>query len=221
VFDTGGTVISGLYDDVFCKKLYESPKPLPVRPRIIDAGGHLGVSSLYFLTRYPSCRLTVIEANPWLAKLLKANLGGWTAQAEVIEAALSVERGTVDFHVKEEDLLAVTGAIDNRERPEFAMRTVKVPCVDARDLLTEPVDLMKLDVEGHEYALLRLPVFAPERVRNLVIEFHDLHRRMPEFLETMHILTVERGYRAAGADNVMLDAQSIARQEDCPIIKLF
>ena len=218
---TRGTGIAPLYDDVFLRRLYESPAPMPHAPRIVDAGGHLGLASLYFVTRYPDCQLTVIEANPHLAELLRINLAAWASRVEILEAALSTQDGELEFHVKRDNLLAVTGAIESRERAGLEMSTFKVKSLDARSVLSEPVDLMKLDVEGHEYQLLRLPQFEPGLVKRLIVEFHDVDRRRAEFEEVTTLLIAQRGYRVASDENVALGLPQVHQLEGCPVLKLY
>jgi FkbM family methyltransferase len=212
--------IASLYDEVFLRRQYESAKPLPAAPRIVDAGAHLGLASLFFLTRYPACRLTVIEANPRLAELIRINLAPWWSRLELVEAALSLSNGTVEFHVSRENLLNVTGAIVNRELQHQELSTFVVPSVDARELLREPVDLMKLDVEGHEYELLELPLFEPGHIHNMVIEFHDVERRREQFVRLIGKL-VERGYHIASPENVALHEDAVAQLRGCPVLKLY
>jgi FkbM family methyltransferase len=218
---TGGTSVANLYVEVFCRELYQSPTPIPVAPRIVDAGGHLGMASLYFLSRYPRCRLTTFEPNPALASLLRRNLAPWAGQATVVEAALSTQAGTTRFHVTRDNPLNVTGGIDNREADGCAVSELEVACVDARAVLSEPVDLMKLDVEGHEYALLRLELFNPGHIRNLVIEFHDIEQRAAEFAELMQLLVEQRGYRVADLDAVQLGVRDLQALQGCVVLKLF
>jgi FkbM family methyltransferase len=218
---TGGSSIASLYSDVFCRESYASPKPLPAAPRIIDAGGHLGMASLYFLQRYPSCHLTTLEPNPTLAALLRQTLSGYGPQVVLLEAALSTSNGTSQFHITSDNLFNVTGGIDNREAPDRAVTRLVVPQVDARDVLREPVDLMKLDVEGHEYELLPLPLFEPSHVRNLVVEFHDVERRSLQFRALARTLMEERGYRAATTEDVELDLAEVQQLTGCPVLKLF
>jgi FkbM family methyltransferase len=217
---TGGLSLSGLYGEIFCQELYESPKPLPAAPRIVDAGGHLGLASLYFLRRYPDCRLTTYEPNPHLAQLARQTLSQFRDRATLVEAALSTQNGTVNFHLTTEDPLNVTGGIENRESLS-AVSVLSVPQLDVREQLREPVDLMKMDVEGHEFELLPLALFEPRHVRNLVIEFHDIDQREDRFVELMGVLMHERGYRVANARGVELSFEQVTALRGCPVLKLY
>ncbi|MFT5287945.1 MAG: FkbM family methyltransferase [Planctomycetota bacterium] len=218
---TGGTAISHLYDDVFCKEAYVSPKPLRAKPRIVDAGGHLGLASIYFLTQYDPSELVVIEANPHISPLLTLTLAPWGGTARVLGGAISMENGTTEFHITSDNLFNVTGGIDNRENDNREVNTISVPTFDAREILKEPVDLMKLDVEGHEYELLHLEEFRPDHVLNLVIEFHDVHERREEFDALIDLLVNERGYKIASSDSVALTQADLADATGSIVLKLY
>lgn len=197
VIETGGAEVASLYDQVFCQDLYRSPKPLPAAPRIVDAGGGLGMASLYFLFRYPSCRLTILEPNHTLAALLRRTLAPFGDRATLFEAALSTRDGVID----------VPGS--------------RTTCVDARALLREPIDLLKLDLEGHEFELLQLEQFEPRWVHNMVIAFRQLDRRPREWSALCRCLIEERGYRIATADAVELGLQELSQLGGSAVLKLF
>jgi FkbM family methyltransferase len=217
---TGGIGLSGMYGEILCEQMYESPKPLPAAPRIVDAGGHLGLASLYFLHRYPDCRLTTFEPNPHLAARARQTLRQFRERATLVEAALSTQDGTTSFHLTSDNPLNVTGGIENRET-QHAVHVLHVRQLDAREQLREPVDLMKMDVEGHEFELLPLPLFEPGHIRNLVIEFHDIELRVERFVELMRLLMEERGYRVANAGRVALSFQQVTALRGCEVLRLY
>jgi FkbM family methyltransferase len=220
VFHTGGQSVANLYDAIFCDRLYESPTPLPAAPRIVDAGGHLGMASLYFLTRYPANRVLTIEANPSLVELLRENLAPWAGRNQIVAAALATHAGSTTFYVDADNPFTVTGGIENRERPDLRVQQIEVPCVDAAQLLREPIDLMKLDVEGHEYALLQLELFRPSHVKNLVIEFHEVDAPRERFARTLALLA-QRGYRVANDAGTQVTREDLAQSSGCVVLKLF
>lgn len=217
---TGSTSVAHLYDDVFCHRSYESPKPLPRTPRIVDAGAHLGMAALFFLARYPDCQLTCFEPNPNLAPLLRLNVARWSERATVHEAALSVQEGKVRFHITQDNPFNVTGGIDNRENEQRMVRVHEVRAMDARECLARHVDLMKLDVEGHEYELLKLELFRPDHISNLVVEFHDIDVKRRQFVETMAALS-SRGYRVANEGGVQIDPGELSGLTGSIVLKLY
>jgi FkbM family methyltransferase len=155
-----------------------------------------------------------------LAQLLRETLAPYVPRATLVEAALSTAAGMSAFHITSDNLINVTGGLENREPAERAVTQLTVACVDARQLFREPIDLLKLDVEGHEFELLPLPVFAPQHVRNLVVEFHDVERRTEQFRALMRLLRDERGYRVTSSRGRELTARAIERLTGCPVLKL-
>lgn len=145
-------------------------------PFIIDAGAHVGVATHYFKRRYPRARILALEANPVTFALLNENvtanrLNGVNAR----HAALSPRPGTIDFYTApSDDKPGAWGdsAIPQLWHEEDEVSVVKVPAVTLSSLLTEPVDLLKLDIEGLETEVLAEAASQLRLVREVILEFH-------------------------------------------------
>jgi FkbM family methyltransferase len=155
-------------------------------PRILDCGGNVGLASLFFKHRCPAARITAYEADPALVKILRANLdANGAADVESVHAALWTANGRVTFQADGSDsgmIGTLPGAV--------AGTAVDVPSLRLRDLIEgDPngcIDLLKLDVEGAEDAVLAdcEPVLA--RVRAIVLDLHEFdpaRRQAPRVLE--------------------------------------
>jgi FkbM family methyltransferase len=142
------------------------------------------MSVIWFKQVYPRAKVTVYEADSDLATLLTQNLAAaGISGVEVQNAAVWDKDGTVRFDNRGQDkgLVSDTGA-------------VAVRSVDLALHLPERVDLLKLDVEGAEYGIIRRLVETGNiaRVRNLVAEFHIKRGDMNDCLAALGQL------RAAG-----------------------
>lgn len=162
---------------------FESAAP---EPRILDCGANLGLASLYFKRLYPRARITAFEADPGLAEMARDNLkANGAADVEVVQAAVWTRGGTLDFHCEGAD----SGTIAEIAGPAGSGPVRTVPCVRLRDLLErEPVDLLKLDVEGAEAGILADCAGALGQVRALIAEVHDFEpdrRHTPEILSLL------------------------------------
>ncbi len=154
-------------------------------PRILDCGANVGLSSLYFKRMYPNARITAFEADPAIAAVLSGNLtrNGF-GDVEVVSAAVWTRGGSLAFRSEGSD----SGGVEEVS-PGLVGRSVKVPAVRLRDLLErESVDLLKLDIEGAEEAVLSdcEPVLG--NVSALVMELHEFrraHRSTPAVLELL------------------------------------
>jgi|SRR5215813_1719382 len=114
-------------------------------PLILDCGGNIGLSVVWFKQRYPKSRVMVFEADPSIAEVLKSNMAVLKLKdVEIVQAAVWNQTGTVAFAPDGAD----AGQIN--ERPGHR----EVRSVRLADFITEPVDLLKLDIEGAEYRVV-------------------------------------------------------------------
>lgn len=136
------------------------------QPRILDCGANIGMSSLRFRARFPGARLSAFEADPELARLTEANLRrAGDRSTDVHAKAIWTHTGTVLFDRTGDDAGHVT--LDGA--------AVSVPCVDIAALCGERVDLLKLDIEGAEYAVVERLAAARviSNVDRMIIECHE------------------------------------------------
>jgi FkbM family methyltransferase len=127
-------------------------------PFIVDAGSNIGMSILFFKALYPEARIIGFEPNPQAYALLKRNVdsNGLTG-VQVHHAALGLEDATVDFFVDPEYPTSLN-ASTNRKMMDANMSPTKRTTVQQVRLSTfidREVDLLKLDVEGAEDAVLK------------------------------------------------------------------
>jgi len=172
------------WQDIFVRRVLDFDAGVAA-PRILDCGANVGLASLFFKRRYPRARLTAYEADPALCELLRANLAGNGAgDVEVQHAAVWSTAGTITFRCEGSDsgmIESLPGAVDGRSRT--------VPSIRLRDAIAgERVDLLKLDIEGAEDAVLADCEPALERVRAIVMDLHEFDaasRQAPRVLERL------------------------------------
>ena len=146
---------------------FESPVP---EPRILDCGANVGLAALYFKRLYPGARITAYEADPALAVLCGRNLAANGAEdVDVEAAAVWCAGGAVRFQQEGAD----SGAIEGMSAGLRA-NAVTVPAVRLRDVIAvERIDLLKLDIEGAETAVLADCAEALDNVAAIVMELHE------------------------------------------------
>lgn len=152
-----------LYEEVFVRKLYDFRTDVPA-PVIVDCGGNVGFTVLRFKQLYPESRVTVYEADPAICCVLKENVRtlGLTG-VEVVCAGVWHSDGEFGF---------VTEGGDGGRLAQEG--NVRVPTLRLADRLKDPVDLLKLDIEGGEWEVLAdlCDSGALDRVNHLIVEFH-------------------------------------------------
>jgi FkbM family methyltransferase len=182
------------YYQIFVQGIYQVDG-LGNTPKIIDCGGNIGLSVIAFKRRYPQARIVVFEADPALAAILAWNIKSLGMTDVTIEAkAVGAANGQVLFQPDG----AVDGHVIAPDGTTGHANTISVPAVRLSDLIDadEPVDLLKLDIEGSEYDVIadlsesgRLA-----QVRSLICEVHGNPATQRRFAELWRQLT-EAGFR--------------------------
>lgn len=156
-------------------------------PRILDVGANIGVATMYWRRRYPDAHITAFEPDPAIFKVLESNLQCWEPelQTELVQAAVWSHEGTVAF---------IQEGADAGRVEEGDSETVSVPAVSLRGFLEEPIDLLKIDVEGAELEIIRDCADSLNSVRRVFVEHHSFAGRDQGLNELLDIL-VDAGFR--------------------------
>jgi FkbM family methyltransferase len=128
---------------------------------ILELGANVGYFTVQGAKAGPRARYIAVEPYPVSARVCRANLelNRIRSVELVTAAAVAHTEPAVELHVPGDQLAAPTVAFISAgtELPERMSRrvrqTISVPAVDVRPLLSG-IDLLKLDVEGQEHALL-------------------------------------------------------------------
>jgi FkbM family methyltransferase len=157
-------------------------------PRILDCGSNIGAASLFFKRQYPDARITAYEADPELCAMTARNLErNGAADVEVVHAALWTDNGEVSFLAEGSDS-GMVGAVGGAA-PGIQAKTVTVPSLRLRDVLAhDRIDLLKLDIEGAEDAVLIDCEPVLDRVSAIVMDLHEFdpaNRRSPRVFECL------------------------------------
>lgn len=153
-------------------------------PRVIDCGAHIGLATLWIKRRWPRARVTAFEADPEIAETLAINLTRNKAHdVEVVPAAVWTHTGTVRFRSTGTDAGALDAVAADTGGSPGEVRSERL-----RDWLTEPIDLLKVDIEGAELDVLMDSADRLHLVRNIHLEVHDFdptRRLLPRSLLTL------------------------------------
>jgi FkbM family methyltransferase len=197
---SGGGPISHLYISLFVEKEYEPIVPIPECPRIVDFGAHIGFASIYFASQFPGCRLTSVEANPATFAILSQNLAPFSG-VELIRGAVSDHDGTAEFFVTATHKTNVNASLFRGDAGKERLDSIQVNLLDARRWLSEPTDILKIDIEGGEYALLDAGLVRRDRVRFLAIEMHGVRTEAERFRGAIRRLAGDLGFRIYTNEN--------------------
>jgi FkbM family methyltransferase len=175
------------WDEILTREIYRFPHATG-DVRILDGGANLGLASLYFLTTYPKAFITAIEPDPDCFALLQRNLE-WASPSSVFlkNCALAGQRGRRKFFSHAGD----AGRLDVPLAPTFP--SVEVDCLPLDDFLSEPVDFVKLDLEGAETEVLTSSRHL-HQIHYLFIEHHSFLGRFQDLDQALRSLS-DSGFR--------------------------
>jgi len=150
--------------DIFEKQIYYfyTKKKFPV---IIDAGGYIGMSVLYFKSIYPQAHITVFEPDTNIFLVLKKNIEtNSLKKVKLINAGLGKINNSVEFYPDGADGGSMYKISNNK--------TTKIRIVKLSSYINQPVDLLKMNIEGAEGEVFEEIEDKLHFVKEIIFEYH-------------------------------------------------
>jgi len=167
-------------EEIFRQQLY-SFDPGRSRPVIVDCGANVGLSVIFFANRFPQAEILAFEPDPVLFAKLQENVRTLGLKGvQLVPAAVSSRAGKVRFHSSGD----LGGRIEANEQSS-GTSLVEVETIRLKTELERifeqhgSIDMLKIDIEGEEWAVLEDCRDVLPKVANLFVE---LHRRKGEDL---------------------------------------
>ena len=175
------------FKELFVDELYKF-ETNSKEPIIYDCGANIGMSCLYFKKLYPQAKIKAFEADPKIAKVLENNLKKniCIEGIEIINSAVWIDNNGLQFASEGADGGSIYG---NKNR-------VNVSSIRLKDFLEkeEQIDMLKIDIEGAEYEVLKDCKDSLRNVNNLFVEYHSWNRSEQKFSEILEIFE-KNGFR--------------------------
>ncbi len=146
-------------------------------PTIIDAGAHIGLSTLYFKSLYPHAHIIAIEPHPTLFQLLKKNIFENQIQnVHLHNIALDKQEADRQFFIdtSHHEWWSTAGFYQGGWTTDQVTEPIRVSTQTLSSFLTEHVDLLKLDIEGAEMPVLQESYTKLHLVDHIFVEFHPV-----------------------------------------------
>jgi len=166
VYLRAGTTDLNVYDEIFIDKEYDINLDNPLF--IVDAGAHIGLSSVFFASKYPKATVVAIEPEPSNFNILVMNAKNFT-NIKPLRAGLWSRK----THLHIQDANVDTWSFRVLEDPSGE----GIPALGIRDIMSdfnaEQIDVLKIDIEGSELEVLNNHHSWIDSVGTLIIELHD------------------------------------------------
>lgn len=168
------------------------------RPVIIDAGAHIGLATLYFKKLFPTAHITAIEPNEQTAHILEQNIQeNRLPDVTIVTKALATSaHAAMPFYRDQtahrwwSTASFYPGAWTGDQQSEL----LQVATTTLRDVVTSTlaeaktttVDLLKMDIEGAEQAVLSAGQDQLPKIRHIFVEFHPVGgQQLPKLVEIL------------------------------------
>jgi FkbM family methyltransferase len=166
-------------------------------PLIIDVGSYIGLSILYFKKFYPDSKIVAFEPNPTAFNMLKENLFiNNIKDVEINQVAILNNEGQRDLYIDNTDMDRFSVASFNKDawNKEVISKKIRVKTEKLDKYLKSEVDMLKLDVEGSEQAILGSIRKYFKNIKNIVFEYHPTENqnldRILEFMDKSYNIEI-------------------------------
>lgn len=175
--------------EIWLEDAYRLPFPIS-NSVLVDLGANIGFTSIWLAKKYGFARVIAVEPNAANAELVRKNFALNGIAGTVVEAAVGPEDGTAKFRAAAESNM---GRLSDEGDDEVTVVSMK--SLFERFQLTD-IDLVKLDIEGGEQALLTGPGEWLYHTRALIAEFHPDMIDYPGLTQLLE----QRGFRYVRAN---------------------
>jgi FkbM family methyltransferase len=153
-FSTYGGVFC-MFNEIFANEIYKFNSKTP-NPKIIDCGSNIGLSILYFKSLYPQAEIIGFEPGPETFGLLKKNIEDNNLEnVTVHNKALSDKEGHLTFYVCKENPAHGGWSVGGEKNVNYEKVEQQIPCTQLSNYITNPVDFLKIDIEGAEDLVIK------------------------------------------------------------------
>lgn len=183
-----------LKKEIFSENCYylELEKDDPV---IVDAGAHIGMSTLYFKMLFPNARVIAFEPVPYNIEILRKNIEeNQLENVEIYEAVVAPKSGILRIQepIGEGAWRSGAGIIPKGWKGIQENREIKVEAIGIQEILHDKIDIFKMDIEGMEYEVIRNAGSLLRNVSNWIIEVHP---RKDHRIEEIQKILVQNGFK--------------------------
>jgi FkbM family methyltransferase len=151
---------------------------LPSQPFIIDCGANIGLSVIYFKYHYPNAQVLAFEPDDLNFSLLEKNIGSYGYTNVILrKEAVWTENTYLSFSNEG----TMSSRIDEKS-------PAKVKAIRIKELLHNKIDLLKIDIEGAEYRVIKDIQDQLHYVQNMFLEYHGNFKQNNELIEIFKIV---------------------------------
>lgn len=182
-----GMAFYDTYKEVFETEIYKF-NAVGASPIIIDCGANMGLSVLYFSKNYPNAKIFAFEPDATVLPFLEKNIESYGLKNVVLDPKAVWNEVTELTFYTDNGLGGRVGLEYENQKP------VLVSTIRLKDLLHQEVDMLKIDIEGAEYKVLKDCEELLPNVKNVFLEYHSFYDETQHLDEILNIFK-RQGFR--------------------------
>lgn len=182
-----GMAFYDTYREIFQNNIYEF-KTNSSKPIILDCGANMGLSILYFSKKYPNAEIIAFEPDESVLPFLIKNINfQGLHNIELHKKAVWTEESELKFFTD--------NGLGGRIGKEYENQTPKIiKSIRLKDVLNRPIDMLKIDIEGPEYLILKDCEDLLFNIKNIFVEYHSFYDE-EQHLEDLLTILKRQGFR--------------------------
>ncbi len=191
-----------IFYEIFLYKAYKLPEPILANATfVIDAGAHVGLASLFFLSCSTQGKIISIEPDAENYSILQKNLEGFIQSGKLVSvnAALDNKDGVLNISRSQ---FSYNTKVGNNSDGE------KVTAVSLNSIIAlyniKSIDILKIDVEGSEQRIFSENIEWLDHIKNIILETHSA-----EAYNICAKILLDKGFQLKKLDSVTGDAENI------------
>lgn len=178
-----------MYEEIFVKQIYKFLSD-NLAPYIIDCGANIGLSVIYFKQLYPNARITAFEPDPNIFQVLARNIEVLNLKdIELVPKGVASDEGMHTFYIEGADGGRIISKVNGEQNA-----TRQITTTSLKRYLNQPVDFLKIDIEGQETEVLVDCKDLLKHVRNIFVEYHSFIGQKQTLGLLLNVLT-DAGFR--------------------------
>lgn len=171
-----------MHKEIFEEEIYKFITQNP-EPYIIDGGANIGLASIYFKKLYPTAKIVAFEPDPNIYKILVNNIKEFNFNnVELVKKGLWNCETKLKFFSEGAD----AGLITNLDMSRSS--SLDIETISLKAYLNQPVDFLKLDIEGAETIVLSDIEDDLDKVDRIFVEYHSFVNQPQTLNEIIEIL---------------------------------
>ncbi|OGF26983.1 hypothetical protein A2331_02695 [Candidatus Falkowbacteria bacterium RIFOXYB2_FULL_34_18] len=175
------------YREIFQHEIYKFKTNAEI-PLIIDCGANIGLSVIYFKQQYPNSKIIAFEPDEKIYNILNNNIQSFDFKnIQTIKRGISNKECEINFFQEGAD----GGRIAQKDDEN---NITKIKTTRLINYLQQPIDMLKIDIEGSEYEVLLDSQEYLKNVKNLFIEYHSFYKKEQKLDEVLNIIK-KAGFR--------------------------